>query len=123
MLRAIGLPVDVAKGTLRVTFRHGNIVHDAETIANTLVALMMKVMLNAELCCPLGSRALIGRRLMLLLSVGCALFECLPTVTESHALRADMPQAGRRAALPKPHAGRHRYPQRRDAVATTVYDE
>ena len=48
LLRAIGLPVDVAKGTLRVTFRHGNIVHDAETIANTLVALMMKVMLNAE---------------------------------------------------------------------------
>ena len=48
MLRAIGLPVDVAKGPLRVTFMHGNIVHDAKTIANTLVALMMKVMLNAE---------------------------------------------------------------------------
>ena len=48
MLQAIGLSVDVAKGPLRVTFRHGNIVHDAEAIANTLVALMMKVMLNAE---------------------------------------------------------------------------
>ncbi len=48
MLQAIGLSVDVAKGTLHVTFGHGNIVHDAETIANTLVVLMMKVMLNAE---------------------------------------------------------------------------
>ena len=48
VLQAIGLPVDVAKGTLRVTFGHGNTVHDAETIANTLVSLLKKVMLNAE---------------------------------------------------------------------------
>ena len=48
VLRAIGLSVDVAKGTLRVTFGHGNTVHDAETVANTLVELLMKVMLNAE---------------------------------------------------------------------------
>ncbi len=43
VLRAIGLPVDVAKGTLRVTFGHGNTVHDAETIANTLIALLKKI--------------------------------------------------------------------------------
>ena len=43
VLRTIGLPVDVAKGTLRVTFGHGNTVHDAETVANTLVALLMKI--------------------------------------------------------------------------------
>ena len=43
VLRTIGLPVDVAKGTLRVTLGHGNTVHDAETIANTLVALMKKI--------------------------------------------------------------------------------
>ena len=48
VLRAIGLTNDVAKGTLRVTFGHGNTVHDAETVANTLVELLMKVMLNAE---------------------------------------------------------------------------
>ena len=40
MLRAIGLLDDVAKGTLRVTFGHGNTAHDAEVIANTLVALL-----------------------------------------------------------------------------------
>ena len=50
-----------------------------------------------------------GAPFLLLLSVGCALFECLPTATKSHALRADMPQAGRRAAT----LGR-----RRDATAT-----
>ena len=48
VLQAIGLPVDAAKGTLRVTFGHGNTVHDAEAIANTQVALLKKVMLNAE---------------------------------------------------------------------------
>jgi len=42
VLRAIGLPDDVAKGTLRVTFGHGNTVQDAETIANTLVVLLKK---------------------------------------------------------------------------------
>ena len=47
VLRAIGLPDNVAKGTLRVTFGHGNTVHDAETIANTLVELLKKTMLNA----------------------------------------------------------------------------
>ena len=47
VLQAIALPVDVAKGTLRVTFGHGNTVHDAEIIANTLVELMKKVMHNA----------------------------------------------------------------------------
>ena len=31
---------------------------------------------------------------LLLLSVGCALFECLPTATKSHALRAEMPLRG-----------------------------
>ncbi|MCR5382934.1 MAG: aminotransferase class V-fold PLP-dependent enzyme [Lentisphaeria bacterium] len=46
VLRKIGLPVDVAKGTLRVTFGHENTVHDAETIANTLVALLKKIMSN-----------------------------------------------------------------------------
>ena len=40
VLRAIGLPDDVAQGTLRVTFGHGNTVHEAEAIANTLVALL-----------------------------------------------------------------------------------
>ena len=40
VLRAIGLPDDVAKGTLRVTFGHGNTVHEAEAIANTLDALL-----------------------------------------------------------------------------------
>ena len=29
--------------------------------------------------------------ILMLLSVGCALFECLPTATKSHALRAEMP--------------------------------
>ena len=48
VLRAIGLPYDVAKGTLRVTFGHGNTVHDAEAIANTLVELLKKIMLNDE---------------------------------------------------------------------------
>ena len=43
VLRAIGLPDDVAKGTLRVTFGHGNTVHDAEVIANTLIALLKKI--------------------------------------------------------------------------------
>ena len=42
VLRAIGLPDDVGKGTLRVTFGHGNTVQDAETIANTLVVLLKK---------------------------------------------------------------------------------
>ena len=46
VLQAIGLPVDVAKGTLRVTFGHGNTVHDAEIVANTLVALLKKIMSN-----------------------------------------------------------------------------
>ena len=46
VLQAIGLPVDVAKGTLRVTFGHENTVHDAETIANTLVEVMKKIMSN-----------------------------------------------------------------------------
>ena len=32
--------------------------------------------------------------ILLLLSVGCALFECLPTATKSHALRAEMPLRG-----------------------------
>ena len=40
VMRTINLPDDVAKGTLRVTFGHGNTVHDAEVIANTLVALL-----------------------------------------------------------------------------------
>ena len=70
--------------------------------------------------------------ILMLLSVGCALFECLPTATKSHALRAEMPlrgsseaaggthrgtpeaaggtmrnaTAGRRAAHPRPQAGR-----------------
>ena len=35
------------------------------------------------------SRALFGRRFWLLLTVGCALEECLPTVMKNHALRAD----------------------------------
>ena len=43
VLRAIGLPVDVAKGTLRVTFGHDNTVHDAEVIANTLISLLRKI--------------------------------------------------------------------------------
>lgn len=43
VLRAIGLPYDVAKGTLRVTFGHGNTVQDAEVIANTLISLLNKV--------------------------------------------------------------------------------
>ena len=43
VLRAIGLPDDVAKGTLRVTFGHGNTVQDAEVIANTLVVLLKKI--------------------------------------------------------------------------------
>ena len=42
VLWAIGLPDDVAKGTLRVTFGHGNTVHDAEIIANTLITLLKK---------------------------------------------------------------------------------
>ncbi len=48
VLRAIGLPYDVTKGTLRVTFGHGNTVHGAEAIANTLVELLKKIMLNDE---------------------------------------------------------------------------
>ena len=40
VLRAIGLPDDVAKGTLRVTFGYGNTVQDVEVIANTLVSLL-----------------------------------------------------------------------------------
>ena len=43
VLRAIGLSNDVAKGTLRVTFGHGNSVQDAEVIANTLVVLLKKI--------------------------------------------------------------------------------
>ena len=43
VLRAIGLPYDVAKGTLRVTFGHGNTIHDAENIANTLIAILKKI--------------------------------------------------------------------------------
>ena len=43
VLRAISLPDDVAKGTLRVTFGHGNTVQDAEVIANTLIALLKKI--------------------------------------------------------------------------------
>ena len=35
------------------------------------------------------SRTLIVRHFLSLLSVGCALFERLPTATKSHALRAD----------------------------------
>ena len=35
------------------------------------------------------SRTLVGRRFWLLLTVGCALEECLPTVMKNHALRAD----------------------------------
>ena len=42
VLRAIGLPDNIAKGTLRVTFGHGNTVQDAETIAKTLVVLQKK---------------------------------------------------------------------------------
>ena len=40
VLRAIGLPIDVAKGTFRVTFSHGNTVQDLEVIANTMVSLL-----------------------------------------------------------------------------------
>ena len=40
VLRAIGLPNDVVKGTLRVTFGRGNTVQDAEIIANTLISLL-----------------------------------------------------------------------------------
>ena len=43
VLRAISLPDDVAKGTLRVTFGHGNTVQDAEVIDNTLIALLKKI--------------------------------------------------------------------------------
>ena len=43
VLHAIGLPDDVAKGTLRVTFGHGNTVQDAELIANTLISLLSKI--------------------------------------------------------------------------------
>ncbi|MBP5673349.1 MAG: aminotransferase class V-fold PLP-dependent enzyme [Victivallales bacterium] len=46
VLWAIGLPVDAAKGTLRVTFGHGNTVHDAEIVANTMIELMKKIMSN-----------------------------------------------------------------------------
>ena len=42
VLRAIGLSDDVAKGTLRVTFGHGNTVQYAEVIANTLIDLLKK---------------------------------------------------------------------------------
>ena len=59
---------------------------------------------------------------LLLLSVGCALFECLPTATKSHALRAEMPLRGPLEAAggtprgtPTPQAGRCAT-RRRDAA-------
>ena len=42
VLRAIGLSDDVAKGTLRVTFGHGNTIQDAKVVADTLIALLNK---------------------------------------------------------------------------------
>ena len=46
-----------------------------------------------------------GAPILLLLSVGCALFECLPTATESHALRAEMPLRGPSEAAGGTHRG------------------
>ncbi len=54
VLRTIGLPVDVAKGTLRMTFGYGNTVHDAKAIANTLIALLKKIYVWAIVMSPCG---------------------------------------------------------------------
>ena len=48
VLQTIGLPVDVAKGTLRVTFGEGNNINDATTIAQILLALLAKSIVTSS---------------------------------------------------------------------------